>query len=640
MPGSVDIPSACGPETRVPKGRRQRVGRSLSGDWGGGGSGLCLAFPIQLADTIDMTEQEIFLTALDRFEDVGQGVELASELLQSGAEMRTQVKRFRVLIPLVGAFNAGKTSLVNAHLQRQAGRGLPTDIVPQTALATEIYSVPSVAAECIELLGEDDTVLRSIDLEEFGRVEKQALKTGELQAHYAKAYLHDADQPDSNRKVLVDMPGLDSGLRTHNAAIQRYLPRGGYFIMVVDADHGTLRHSEIGSLREFLAQDMEFTVLINKIDKKMTDAEAIVSHIEGQVRKAFGKPAPVRTVSAHEGDVAAFYDTLAAIDFDRALRGFWRPKVVGLVDEAIQSLHTRYSALNLSAAESDRVIAELERKEKALQDKLRQDERDIKSRYSSRSVERIVGTIREAISNRASNLAEIYFSLGKDALDRELNELVRQTLNRTVGEERSDTLQRIVQHYQADINEINAEYDRFTSTTRLELPPNAPGVLIDAAKKSAEEFKQARDNTHKDTSTYTAIAGVLAATTAVVAPWLEAVLILLPSVLRFLSEKRAERERQEQIERQRKELPMRIRSSVAPKIASELRSKVEADYANVTQEMLAELRQRVETAVGGIRADINKSQTELESRKQDIQDQRNQLRAALEKLTAIKKQLD
>ena len=586
-----------------------------------------------------MSAQATFLNALDQFQEIGLGVELAPELLESGAEAHTQIERFQVLIPLVGAFNAGKTSLVNAYLQRPASRALPTDVVPQTALATEVHPAPSAADERVELLDENNIVLQSVDLDKFGQIEKHTLKTGKLEAQSAKAYLHDADLPDSDRKILVDMPGLDSGLRTHNAAIQRYLPLGGYFIMVVDADHGTLRQSEIEQLREFLAQEVGFTVLVNKIDKKKTDADAIANHIEGQVRQAFGKPAPVRTVSAHEKEVVAFRDTLAAIDFDSALRGLWRHKVVGLINEGIQSLHTRYSALNLSTAESDRVIAELERKQKGLEDKLRQDERDIKSRYSNRAVDRIVRAVRDAISDAASNLAETYFHGGQSAGDREVNELVRQTLNRTLEEERSGTLQRIVQHYRADIEEINAEYDSFTSTARIDLPPKAGETLIEAGRKSARNFGKARGNINRDTF-FTAAAGMLAATTAAVLPWIEAVLVLLPAVFRFFSQRQAKQERQEQIERQRRELPMRIRSSVAPRIASELRPKVEADYAEIAQGMLAGLRQQVETAVSGIRTDINKSQAELEERKQGIQGQRDQLRTAIEKLTAIKRPLE
>ena len=582
-----------------------------------------------------MTQQATFLTALDQFQEVGRGVELAPELLEAGAEAHTEIERFHVLIPLVGAFNAGKTSLVNAHLQRPEGRDLPTDIVPQTALATEMHSAPSATAERIELLGEDGAVLRSVGFEEFGRIEKQTLKTGEMEAQYAKAYLHDAALPDASRKILVDMPGLDSGLRTHNAAIQRYLPRGGYFIMVVDADHGTLRHSEIGQLREFLAQEVDFTVLVNKMDTKRTEADAILKHIAEQVQQAFEKPAPVLAVSAEEGDVAAFRDTLADVDFDSALRGFWRSKVVNLIDEAIQSLHTRYSALNLSTAESDRVIAELENKKKALEDKLRQDERDVKSRYSRRAVDRILREVRDAIRDAAPSLAETYLHGGQSAGDLEVNELVRQTLNRTLEEARSDTLQRIVQNYRADIDEINAEYHGFTSADGADLPPNTGVVLIEAAQKSIRQGKEAWSNIKRDTVLTTA-AGVAAATTAIVAPWLEVVLILLPSFLRFLSNRRAEQERQDQIE----QLPMRIRSSVAPKIASELRPRIEADYAEMAQGMLAQLRQQVEATVSGIQADINKSRTDMEKRKQDVEEQRDQLRAALEKLTSIKKPLE
>ena len=586
-----------------------------------------------------MTQQATFLTALDQFQEVGRGVELAPELLEAGAEAHTEIERFQVLIPLVGAFNAGKTSLVNAHLQRPAGRALPTDIVPQTALATEMHSAPSTTAERIELLGENGTVLRSVGLEEFGRIEKQTLKTGEMEAQYAKAYLHDADLPDASRKILVDMPGLDSGLRTHNAAIQRYLPRGGYFIMVVDADHGTLRHSEIGQLREFLAQEVDFTVLVNKMDKKRTEVDAILKHIEEQVQQAFEKPASVQAVSAHEGDVAAFRDTLAGIDFDNALRGFWRSKVVGLIDEAMQSLHTRYSALNLSTAESDCVVAELEKKKKALEDKLRQDERDVKSRYSSRAVDGILREVRDAIRDAAPSLAETYLHGGRSAGDLEVNELVRQTLNRALEETRSDTLQKIVQNYRADIDEINAEYDGLTSAEGADLPPNTSAVLIEAAQKSARQGKEAWSNIKRDTFLTTA-AGVAAATTAIVAPWLEVVIILLPLIFRFFSDRRAEQERQEQVERQRQELPMRIRSSVAPKIASELRPRIEADYAKMAQGMLAQLRQQVEAVVSGIQADINKSRADMEIRKQDVEGQRDQLRTALKKLTSIKKPLE
>ncbi len=584
-----------------------------------------------------MTTQATFLDALDRLVEIGRGVELADDLLEAGAEARGQVERFRVLIPLVGAFNAGKTTLVNAYLQRQPGTGLPTDIVPQTALATEIYAAPSAEAERVELLGDDGTVVREVGLEEFGQVEKQTLNTGELKAQYAKAHLHHADLPDSSRKVLVDMPGLESGLRTHNAAIQRYLPLGGYFVMVVDAESGTLRQSEIEQLREFLAQDVDFTVLVNKIDKKKPDAEAIVGHIREQVRQTFEKPAPVFAVSALTDDVAAFRDTVAKVDFDQALSGFWRARIVHLIDDAIKSLHTHYSALNVSTAEGDRVIEDLESKEEALKEKLSEDERDIKNRYSGRAVDRIVRAVRDAIGDAAPSLADVYLHGGQDAGNREINELVRQTLNRVVAEERAETMQQITEHYRTEVHEINAEYDRFTTSAGLgqDGAPNVGLVLLEAGRQSANALEQA-SNVFKKDGIFMGIAGVLAATTSVVAPWLEAIIVLLPLIRRlFLGDEVAEAQ-----ERQRQELPMRIRSSIAPRIASELRPKVESDYAQLAQQMLSNLRQQVQAQINRIRADIQKGQAEVAAKKQGLQARKDVLRTAIDELTTLKSPLE
>ena len=195
--------------------------------------------------------QNTYLTALDQLTETTQGVDLDEGMIKQSKDYRGRIAQFEVLIPLIGSFNAGKTSLVNAYLQREEGMGLPVDIVPQTALATEIRPALSPQEERIDLYGEDDQLQQRIDIEQFQRFEKETLQTGQPNAQYAKAMLYAEILQTNSKKVLVDMPGLDSGLRTHNAAIQRYLPLGSFFILVVDADHGTLRESEVRQLREF-----------------------------------------------------------------------------------------------------------------------------------------------------------------------------------------------------------------------------------------------------------------------------------------------------------------------------------------------------------------------------------------------------
>lgn len=594
-----------------------------------------------------MSTQATYLTALDQFGDIAQAIDLSQDLAERGADIRDKIADFHVLIPIVGSFNAGKTSLVNAYLQRGTDNGLPTDIVPQTALATEIRSAEAAVDEGIELYGEGDQLLARVGIAEFGRIEKETLKTGLSNARYAKAWLHAEPLAADDRKTLVDMPGLDSGLSTHNAAIQRYLPLGSYFILVVDIEHGALRDSELRQLREFLGREVEFAVLVNKADKKKTDVDAIVGHIREQVQQTLQKEktTPVHAVSAHEANMAAFGQIVEAVDFDHALRNYWRQTLLALFSDATQSLHTRYSALNVSSAQSEKVIADLEGRKQALEEKLAEDEREIRHRYSARAVDRIVREVRNAIRDQASSLAQTYQAGGKHAFDGEINDLVRQTLNRTLDEVQTDTLREIEDRYQADLDGISAEYanylDSGVDNNQVDNPNyssvdhSAVAHLAgDALRKSFEAFRAGRTNFSgwKSQGAWTAVAGIFAATTAVVAPWLEVVIVLLPTLLNFLTERNAEARRRQQQDEQLQHIRTQIGSVAAPRIASGLRETIAKDYDDIAQRFIAGLRQTVVDVVSRIESDIKQSRTEIEEQERNVEERKAQLRDAIGKL--------
>lgn len=591
--------------------------------------------------------QNTYLTAIDQLSEIAQEVVLDEGMIGQAQDYHGRIAEFEVLIPLVGSFNAGKTSLVNAYLLREEGMGLPVDIVPQTALATEIRPAPSPQEERIDLYGEDDQLQQRIDIEQFQRFEKETLQTGQPSARYAKAMLYAEILQANSKKVLVDMPGLDSGLRTHNAAIQRYLPLGSFFILVVDADQGTLRESEVRQLREFFGQEIEFAVLINKADKKPTEIEEIVTYIGEQASREFGTASLVQPVSAHD-DIAAFHQIVESIDFDRALRGFWRLRIVGLFEEAIQSLHTRYSALNVSSAENERMIAQLEEDKQRLEDKLREDEREIEIRYSDRAVERILQQVRNEIRDHAAFLAQTYFAGGEQTFERELNELVRQTLNSAVDQQRSESLREIIERYQNDIGDIATHYEQFSSEAEtgveigldtIHLMSNR--IVSDMQKLSPAFEKAAEGLTSKGLrSAYLGISGVLAASTAVVAPWLEVVIIVTPLILGPLFKKRKEYQQQQQMEQYIQHLQSKIATEGAPKVASNLRTQITEDYRKITQDMLDNLREQVGGAVENIQNDIAKSQQEIAERRQDVAQRREQLRSAIERLIETKKSIE
>ena len=438
-------------------------------------------------------------------------------------------------------------------------------------------------------------------------------------------------------KLLVDMPGLDSGLRTHNAAIQRYLPLGSYFILVVDVEHGALRATEIEQLREFLDRDVEFAVLVNKIDKKQDDATAVVEHIRQQVREAFETSVGVFPVSAHAGDIDAFRRVVEAIDFDSPLRNFWRTRLVQLFDDAVASLQTRYSALNVSAADRERAVVGLEEEKQALEAKLRDDEQDVRERYSDRAVDRILGGVRDAIRHHAAPLARTWQSSGRQAFEHEFNEVVRRTLNRVVDKERRETLAQLIDRYDADFAAIDAHHVAFlragTNAATLDIPGELAGHVSAAAQASAQAFHQAASKRIAGSTAATAVTGVLAAATSIVAPWLEVLMIALPAIISWLREKTAETQRQQRMQEQLKQMEAQISSVIAPRTASELRDLVSEDYASVARDLIAGLGAQVSARVERIQADIDRSRAEIEEQKRNVAQRKEQLRAAIARMT-------
>ena len=590
-----------------------------------------------------MDAQATFLAALRTFVDVANEVDLDADLTASAAGYAAAIRDFRVLVPVVGSFNAGKTSLINAWLGRNDGFGLPTDIVPQTALATEIHPAADDEDERVDLFGDEDELLQQVDLAAFAAFEKDAVASGQSDARYAKAVLRAGRLTPDSRRILVDMPGLDSGLRNHNAAIQRYLPLGSYFILVVDIEHGALRESEILRLREFFDQDVEFTVLVNKAEKKKAACDEIVGHIEAQVSAAFGKTAPVDAVSALEGDIAAFETAVESVDFERALRNYWRRRLVSAFDEVIASLHTRYGAINISTAEGGRIIRELERKRRALEDKLREDERDIRRRYGDRAVQRIVREVRDEICQSADSLASSFHLGGSAAFNAAINELVRPTLNRALSDAESETRRQIEERYQADIDSLNAELSQFVGndedlrTSTVDAAHVAASVQR-AVERTPAAFRDARDHlsSSRGRSLYQTIAGVTAATTDIVAPWVEVVVILMPFIVDGIQRWMRAREMQER----HRQLRVHISSGVAPKIATKLRGRIADDYEKLAGDMLSNLGKGVKRQVDRIEADIRKSHDEIEKEKEDAEARRTQLREAVNRLTEARGRIE
>ncbi len=582
-----------------------------------------------------------YLTLLENLRHKLTEVGMEQEVVEQTQKIASDIECFEVIIPVVGAFSAGKTSLINSFLQRDKKAELPVDTLAQTAIATEIRSAAPGQNEYIDLCDNDSCEhSKKIDLEEYKNISTGTLKTEKPKWLFARAFLQSERLSLSDNKILVDMPGLDSGLRTHNNAILRYLPRGSFFILVIDAENASLRRSELIMLQEHNIQGFDFAVLINKIEKKEQDRDEIISHITEQIKTQLNIEAPVYAVSTRKGEtgIHGMLETYQNIDCDRALQNFYYSVLIQHFDSILQLLHARYSGLNLDSAESDEIIEELQKQKEQAIHALQEQTRDIERKYSNTAVDKLLRALRERISEAAPMLAESYSGDG-ESLKRELNEIVRFELTHLLTAAREETSREIMESISEQMQKLDAAFERLVTpenTTVSNISATLENI-VPAMRKVHTGFSDvAQKITNRDVqASYLAISGTLAAATAVIAPWLEVIIIMLPTIIGILSKGA----REEQERKQKQKIETEIKGSVASRITSELRSEVSKTYREECASMIHAVQQQLSGNIEAIEKELKQAREQRNVKEAELEAQREQLSGAIESISSLKQSI-
>ena len=161
-----------------------------------------------------------------------------------------------IKVPFVGDFNAGKSSLINSMLGADI---LPTNILPETAVSYELYYS---ANEKLEVWLDD----KLVETTPVSQIKSLQLTPRNL----VKLYLNNPVVKEWNDRniVVVDMPGIDSGVEAHNNAILHYVQDGTFFVLVSEVEGGTLRLSTLSFIEEIKKYGAQLAVVVSKIDKK------------------------------------------------------------------------------------------------------------------------------------------------------------------------------------------------------------------------------------------------------------------------------------------------------------------------------------------------------------------------------------
>ena len=195
------------------------------------------------------------MESLNRIIEIAESLEQKSiaERLRA-IEERTQNPSAQLILPLIGEFSAGKTSLLNALTDSKV---LEIASRPTTATLYQIF-FGSTENKAVALTAEGESVELQLD----------SMKNEEL-LKYPTVNLFDTSTKVPKDIIFVDTPGLSSPDPKHREVLISILPRVDAILLTVDANQPITR-SLLAFVKEMRLAEKPIYLILNKTDTKST----------------------------------------------------------------------------------------------------------------------------------------------------------------------------------------------------------------------------------------------------------------------------------------------------------------------------------------------------------------------------------
>lgn len=468
-----------------------------------------------------------------------------------------KVMETELVVPVIGAFSAGKSSLLNALMGSEV---LPVGIAPETELATELRYSSEPYLLAIKPNGEQER-LAVDDLRSINR------RSNEFS--HLRLYLDSEALKAIAPLVLVDMPGFGSSLENHNKALSYYLPRGVHFVVLTSIEDGNITQSMLRNLDELKTYNADFTFLLSKCNLRAADqVQEVQAYVDDQLGVYFGEHYRSLTLGNRSGE--ELKRALTALQPDALFSRLFSDILKDQNFEVLAQINLALSMLKKGKAESDQAAHALELALSNLLEQRKEVESDLKERYSGKMLDRSLRGLDNALNESLEELVTLGASKNRNALSNALSDIVRSSLASTIKSEVQDISTNMVDRIAGSLNATSSQM------ATLDISENWSEELSNKVKFSLERTTEmlsdwsarlsnrAESEKNNGITLYRSLSTVLAVTTTVVNPLVELAIIFLPEILKMLNGGGNEREQFRQ----------KLLGEVFPNIKAELRGKI------------------------------------------------------------------
>lgn len=378
------------------------------------------------------------MSNVDTLIDIAEYLGLSNIVSELNAiDQRSKQDNASLILPLVGEFSSGKTTLINSLTD---SKKLETATKPTTAT---IYEVHFGCDSCHAKVVTEEGHIQDVD-------DIANLKNDDL-ANAKVVTVFDTSNRVPSTTILVDTPGLSSPDPKHKQTLVSFLPKADGIMLVTDINQQITR-----SLTDFietvkLSKRPIFLILTKSDTKSAVDIESAKKYISDNCQIPLKQLA---VVSAATNNLEEIYSLLDSIQKDKKeiLKQVDGQRVKNIVNLLIEHVETLMSASN-----SDKELDEAIRKSQYELDKI------------SRNIDRLVDSMSDDVEEQERTVSRKF----EDTIFAKLNTLVTGKSNNFDGEAISsinNTATLLMNDYRSGIQKILREKARSQKGSENEVP--------------------------------------------------------------------------------------------------------------------------------------------------------------------------
>ncbi|STO97439.1 dynamin family protein [Helicobacter canis] len=515
-----------------------------------------------------------------------------------------------LLIPVIGGFSAGKSSLLNSFLQEEI---LSVAVTPETALATELHYSTQEYVEAITPSGQSVR---------FEKSQMEQLKNKASEFSYAKLYLNKQCLKDIEPLVLVDMPGFESPLASHNKAIFEYIRRGVYFVILQSVEHGNITASVRREIDNLLTFERKFSFFLSKSNlKPQSELDEIRSFIQEQLSDYFDYEGQVECIGKDGGTSLA--KIISTLNPNAIVEDLYLTGLKDRFSQIKQTINTHITALSQDKEQNAKDIQDLKNGLQKLEQERDSLIAQVQERYGDTNINKIINGVNNALNRGLNEIAQSYMSGGDSALDSTINSIVKTTLSQEVKTSMEHIGEDVIHAFGKQLE------DSLSIMQRLSLGDTICNVID--VKKIGSTATTLFTNATESMAKYGGIVGAIGKIGVFIAPiinpLLTAIVSLLPTLVQLLFGD-TEQKKLESVKNA-------LLTQVFPQILAELRAKLPPELQEQTTKLIESISQEFEEQIAQKLQAIESAQGELEGKKQEIEQMIATYKEALDSITAL-----